>query len=486
MSEKNFGNLGPTYQMSLIKTLIEDKKFSTSIIDVLESKYFDGPYHRYLVENIKELYQKYGIIPTYDTLAQKIASESTKDTATTIHNDTLKRIKEHELTDIGWVQDIAMDFCRQQILKREMVVVQKMLDNGEFGNFPKIVEIFQKATMVGVTSDVVDVFEDILAALEKDSRIPIPTGIIGIDNLLKGGLAFGELGVVLAPTGVGKSTMLTIFANTAYNHDFNVLQIFFEDNINNILQKHYTIWSEISADEQPDRKEEVLRLVKQKESESKGQLKLLKLPSAGITISDIKSKLRKLASEGFKPDLLIIDYIDCICPERSSMGEEWKGEGNIMRSLEAMTDEFNLAIWTATQGNRESIASEVVTTDQMGGSIKKAQIGHVVISVGKTIEQKEHKLATVTLLKSRIGRDGVIFQNCKFDNEYLIIDTDGQNTLLGHEEQKVAERANRAQEVYKKAQERRTGKPAPEVPRDDPHKNLPRSESFQNENKSIL
>ena len=94
-----------------------------------------------------------------------------------------------------------------------------------------------------------------------------------------------------------------------------------------------------------------------------------------------------------------------------------------MRSLEAMTSEFNIAIWTATQGNRESIASEVVTTDQMGGSIKKAQIGHVVMSVGKTMEQKEHNLATMTLLKSRIGRDGVIFQNCTFNNEMLIIDT---------------------------------------------------------------
>jgi hypothetical protein len=91
----------------------------------------------------------------------------------------------------------------------------------------------------------------------------------------------------------------------------------------------------------------------------------------------------------------------------------------------------------------------------MGGSIKKAQIGHVVMSVGKTMEQKEHNLATMTLLKSRIGRDGVIFQNCTFNNEMLIIDTDSQNTLLGFEEQKTQERANRAAEVYKKTQEKK-------------------------------
>jgi hypothetical protein len=151
---------------------------------------------------------------------------------------------------------------------------------------------------------------------------------------------------------------------------------------------------------------------------------------------------------------LIIDYVDCISPERSALGEEWKGEGSIMRSLEAMTGEFDIAIWTATQGNRESISSEVVNSDQMGGSIKKAQIAHVILSIAKTIEQKEHNLATLTLLKSRIGRDGVIFTNCKFNNEYLEIDTDTQNTLLGFEEEQVQRRANRAAEVYRNRQQR--------------------------------
>ncbi len=456
MSEKNFGQLGPTFQKSLIKVIIEDKKFAVTIIDVIESKYFDGPYFRYIIENVKEMYSKYGEIPSYDTVAQKIMSENTKDTTTSIHIDTLKNIKDHELTDEGWIKDTAMNFCKQQVLKKELKLVEKIIENGDFEEYRKIEKIIQNALQVGASSDDIrDVFENIAGALEKDSRLPVPLGVTGLDNLLKGGLGVGELGVILAPTGTGKTTFLTKIANTAYNQGKNVLQIFFEDNVTNILRKHYTIWTGIAPDDQIERKEEVIELVKQKESESTGKIKLLKMPSDSVTISEIKSKLRKLHSEGFSVDVLVIDYIDCISPERSNFGEEWKGEGNVMRSLEAMTSEFNLVIWTATQGNRESISSEVVTTDQMGGSIKKAQIGHVVISIAKTLEQKEHNLATLTLLKSRIGRDGVIFQNCKFNNEYLDIDTDSQNTLLGFEEQKTQERANRAAEVFKKSQEKK-------------------------------
>ena len=301
-----------------------------------------------------------------------------------------------------------------------------------------------------------DVFHNIDDALEKDYRLPIRTGIVGLDNVLKGGLGRGELGVILAPTGTGKTTIITKFANTAYNDGFNVLQIFFEDNEAQIKRKHYTIWSGVAPDEQPEFKEEVLSAVREQQERSSGTLKLSKLPSDNVTISEIKSKIRKMISEGFKPDLVLIDYVDCISPERSVDGEEWKGEGSIMRSLESMTSEFDIAIWTATQGNRGSISSEVVTGDQMGGSIKKAQIAHIILSIGKTLEQKENNLATLSLLKSRVGKDGIIWQNCKFDNQFLVIDTESQNTLLGHEHQQEERRGNRAAEVFRKAQEKKT------------------------------
>ena len=372
-----------------------------------------------------------------------------------VHLDTLESIKENE-DQIAYVKDTALNFCKQQNLKRELKSVQNIIESGEFEAYNKIEQIIQKALQIGITNDEAhDVFFDIDGALEKDFRHPLPTGIVGVDNLLKGGLGIGELGIVLAPTGTGKTTLLTKFANTAYNLGYNVVQIFFEDNPGNIKRKHYTIWSDIAPDEQPEFKDLVKEKVEEAQSRSTGTLKLLKLASDNVTVSEIKNKIRKMNSDGIKVDLLVLDYVDCISSDKSTNGEEWKGEGSVMRSLESMTGEFEMAIWTATQGNRESISSEVVTGDQMGGSIKKAQIAHVILSIGKTLEQKEHNLATLTLLKSRIGKDGVVFQNCKFNNEYLVIDTESQNTLLGHEQDEVEKKKNRVADIYKKAQEKK-------------------------------
>ena len=285
--------------------------------------------------------------------------------------------------------------------------------------------------------------------LEDDYRHPLPTGIDGLDNILNGGLAKGEIGVILAPTGVGKTTMLTRFANTSYNMGYNVLQIFFEDNPKIIQRKHFTCWTGIPNDELSKHKETVLDKADEMKKTG-GKLILKKLPSDEMTILQIKNQVRKIISEGTKIDILLIDYIDCILPDRA-FNDEWKGEGSVMRKFEAMCHELNIAGWTATQGNRSSISSDVVTTDQMGGSIKKAQVGHVIISVAKTLQQKEMGLATIAIVKSRLGKDGIIFENCKFDNSTLEIDTETTQTFLGFEEEKT----NRNRERVARALQRR-------------------------------
>jgi hypothetical protein len=111
--------------------------------------------------------------------------------------------------------------------------------------------------------------------------------------------------------------------------------------------------------------------------------------------------------------------------------------------------------WTAVQGNRSSISSDVVTGDQMGGSIKKAQIGHFIMSIARTLPQKEGGRATIAVLKSRFGRDGVLFEDCIFDNGRVHIDTEASDTFLGYE-RKVEERKEEGQrERLKRIKERK-------------------------------
>jgi hypothetical protein len=112
------------------------------------------------------------------------------------------------------------------------------------------------------------------------------------------------------------------------------------------------------------------------------------------------------------------------------------GEGRVMRQYESLLSEFEIAGWTAVQGNRSSIKAEVVEADQIGGSIKKGQIGHFIVSIAKSLDQKEEGTATMAVLKSRFGKDGIIFNDIRFDNARIQIDMGNSKGGRTYSEQK--------------------------------------------------
>jgi replicative DNA helicase len=453
---KNFDYLGNTFQIQLLNQIIEDKDFASSIIDVIEPMYFDNKYFKITLQMIKEYHKKYEVCPNFEILEQIVRSEVTQELVAKIVLDTLKQIKDAPFEGVIFVQEKALKFCKQQELQKAMDKAQKIITEGDFESYDKVEGLVREALQVGETDKgTTDIFTGLDTVLEEDYRHPIPMGIPGIDNLLKGGLAKGEIGVILAPTGVGKTTILTKIANTAFNLGYNVLQIFFEDNPKIIQRKHFTIWTGIAPDELSNHKEEVMGKITEIKESMDNKLILKKLASDTMTMNQIKNQVRKLIADGTKIDLIMLDYIDCVLPE-SSAKDEWKAEGSVMRGFEAMCHELNLVGWTATQGNRSSISSEVVTTDQMGGSIKKAQVGHVIITVAKSLQQKEMNLATIAITKSRLGKDGVVFENCKFNNELIEIDTESSVTFLGFEEQQEERKRDRVKELLEKRKQRET------------------------------
>jgi replicative DNA helicase len=452
--EKNFGYLGNTFQLQLINNIILYKDFANSIVDVLEPKYFDNQYFKLIMQMTKEYYQKYEHTPSFSTLEQITKSEVTSPMAQKMVLDMIGQVKEASNEGYQYVQEKSLKFCKQQELQKVMTKAQKIIDKGDFESYDHLEEMVREALQVGeVDSGTADVFFNLDEVLDDDFRHPIPMGIVGIDNLLKGGLAKGEIGVILAPTGVGKTTVLSKISNNAFNLGYNVLQIFFEDNPKIIQRKHFTMWTKIAPDNLSLHKEDVLNKVKQIKENASNRLVLKKLPSDTLTMNQIKNQIRKMIAEGNKIDMVVLDYIDCVVPDKN-LGDEWKSEGSVMRGFEAMCHELDIVGWTATQGNRSSISSEVVTTDQMGGSIKKAQVGHVIISVAKSLQQKEMNLATIAITKSRIGKDGIVFENCKFDNEMMEIDTESSVTFLGLEEQKEERNKDRIKELLEKRKNR--------------------------------
>lgn len=426
INKENLSHLGIEYQYRLASQLLKDRRFATSIIDIIDPNYFQDPWVRVIIAHIKDVKDKEDIIPDLATIEFRILEELVDESQRKFIVKTLAKIKEIDQYDYQKVQTIAMRFCKQQELKKSIRKIQSIIEKGD-DDYDELVSILKKAIEHGdISDDSINVVDNIGEALQADFRKPIRTGIEGLDEIMDGGLSKGELALILAPFGVGKTTLITKIANTAVNDGYNVLQIFFEDNPKVIQRKHLSCWSGYELNSLSNHKDELISLCKEKQSKvgitgRVGQLKLKKFPSDGTTMPMIRQYINKKISEGFRPDIVLIDYIDCIVPSKR-YDDTNVGEGAVMRQFESMLAELDIAGWTAIQGNRSSIGSNIVQSDQMGGSIKKGQIGHFIVSIAKTLDQKLDGTATMAILKSRFGVDGVVFENIIFNNANMQID----------------------------------------------------------------
>jgi hypothetical protein len=278
-----------------------------------------------------------------------------------------------------------------------------------------------------VHDDGEDVFHNIEDALREDYRDVTPTGIKAMDQALAGGLGRGEMAIGLIPYGVGKTTLGTKFANTAYSFGRNVLQIVFEDNENDIKRKHYTLWSKVPLSQLNERREEATEKVREfykahNESGIGGRLIIKKFDQDGITIPFIKNWITNYQkTHNIKFDILILDYLDCVESHKPTHGDTNAGEIVVVKSFLSMIEELNIPGWTFVQGNRASLKSEFVHADQMGGSVKRGQKTHFLFSVAKSLEQKQDGLANIQFIKSRMTRDGQTYENAIFNNDTLEI-----------------------------------------------------------------
>ena len=127
--EKNLGYLGWSFQVKLVKQLIEDNKFSEEIIDIIDPKYFDNEYMRLIVAAIKNYYESYETIPSYVTLIELVRIDIKRDIARESALEMIKEIKSSDNKDCLHTQEVATKFCKQQELKKATNKIQNILES---------------------------------------------------------------------------------------------------------------------------------------------------------------------------------------------------------------------------------------------------------------------------------------------------------------------------------------------------------------------
>ena len=431
INKSDLGFLGEDFQYRLSHEFMSNHPFFEDLSVILDQNMFTDPILKTIVGTIKNYFEKEGNVPSYEALGIELREISNSEREMDTYLATLDKIKETPTDGSDRIRDLALKFFRQQNIIKTAHEILDIAGNGDMTQYDRCVTLLNDAMQKGVHNDLGEcVFDHIKETLSDDYRQPIPTGIKKIDEVLEGGLGKGELGVIIAPSGIGKSSMTTAMASHAALNGFKTLQIVFEDRVKQIQRKHIGRITGVEAKDlpKPENIDHVMEVVKQYKDQGALQenLRIVKFPSGEKTARAIGRFITKLSNSGFKPDLVIIDYFECLAhePDRST-SNDYEREGKTMRIFEAMVGELDIAMWIPSQGTKDSINLDLITMDKIGGSVKKAQIAHVILSIARTVDDIAQNKATIAVLKNRAGGSGKIFSNVDFNNGTCIISTDG-------------------------------------------------------------
>lgn len=464
---KDLGFLGENFQYKLVRELTDDKELFKELSSVIDQNMFTDPSLKTYVGVMKEFYEKYDSVPSYDNIQIKLFEKSHSDTEREFYTAIIDKIKHTPTDGSEYIRDTATKFFKQQNIIKTANEILKIAGNGDVSNYDRCVELLNNALNAGSYNDLGSgVFDNEEETLSDDYRIPIPTGIDGIDETLEGGLGKGELGVIVGPSSFGKTSLTTAIAGYASTYKceqnnyegFKVLQIVFEDRVKQIQRKHF---GRITGIESKDLgKPEYISTVKEQLDHYDGRemmeenLRILRLPSGEKTAWDIERIIKRFINSGFRPDLVIVDYFECLAHRKDPTLSQWEHEGRTMRKFEAMAGTLNMGFWIPLQGTKESVNLELVTMDKAGGSFKKIQIAHIVMSIARSNEDIAENKATIAILKNRAGKAGKVFNNVDFNNGTCRISTancdDGIDSMFAFDKRQQKDRDTLASEIFKR------------------------------------
>ena len=407
MSEKIIDNLkkfGSEFQIKCISGLVSDKTFIERISDILEPDSFETDAHKFIVKETISYFLQYKDLPTLSVFKVKVDG---------IENELLKQSVVEQLrlvyqkisdTDLKYIKEQFLEFCKNQKIKNAIMESVDHLKSGQYDKIKHVVDIAMKAGMERNIGH--EYMVDIEQRMSQMARKTVKTNWTEIDTLMDGGLAGGELGIITACAGSGKSWVLAKMGAEAMKQGKNVLHYTLELNENYVGLRYDACFTGI--DFQNIRNN--IDIVKKKIAEIPGKLIIKYFPIKTVSAHSLKLHAERIQTLGTKIDLIIVDYADILRPSQSDRNSNSYSEaGGIYEELRGVAGELQVPIWSASQSNRAAMDEDIIQANNISDSYRKIMTADFVISLSRKMSDKQANTARFHVIKNRFGPDGVTF-----------------------------------------------------------------------------
>ena len=390
------------FEERIIQALIVDHPWAEQMVEVLNVDYFNLEHLKETATMLFSYYKKYGAFPSFNLLVS-IVKEMSNDVLKEKIIAHLIKIRAEPLNgDMDYVKEMSLDFCKRRALAGAL---ESSLDLIESKKYEQIIGTVQKALLAGSDRDIGHVYLDCFEKrMEAIKRNPLPTPWKQLNDIMGGGLAAGELGIIMASTGMGKSHALVDIAQHVARQGFNVALYTLELSDIYVGKRIDSRVSEIPFDTLCDHKEEVKKSLEM----VKGHIVIKAFPAKSITALAIKNHINQLTLRDKRPHLVIVDSGDLMRSSRSFDQKRLEEEA-CYEELRALAQELCIPVWSSTQSNREGLDVEVLTLKHVSECYGKAMIADFFLTMVRKKDNTHNTLGNFYVAKSRLGADGIKF-----------------------------------------------------------------------------
>jgi replicative DNA helicase len=406
-TKQDFSKFGKSFQENFCHLILDDRPFADQIFEVLDVNFLELTYLRVFIKKIQGYKKKYGVHPTRKIMTSILRTDiaDEQDSVQKMLRDYYARVlsREANTSESEYIKDTAIDFCKKQKLQEAMIRCVPLLKKS---SFEEVAKVINDAIKLGTSNDLgYDYIRDFELRFMLKSRNPVTTGWQSIDNIIKGGLGKGELGVVVAPTGAGKSMVLCHLGSAALKAGKNVVHYTLELSDTVVATRYDSCLTGYHLNDVMSFKEQIYDELR----DLPGKLIVKEYPTRSATIQTIKNHIDKMKNQDFVPDLIIVDYADLIRPEGSSKEEKRHQLESIYEELRGISQIVSCPIWTASQTNRAGLNAEVITMESISEAFNKCFVADFIFSVSRTVDDKNTNRGRIFVAKNRNGPDGMIY-----------------------------------------------------------------------------
>jgi len=402
---ETFQRFGKAFQEKFCHLMLSDRPFCDQISEVLNTEFLDYEYLRVFTKILLDHRSKYKVHPSYEIMESRIRTEC---------NNYTKALKEQllkfyvsvktidRIENAPYIKDSSIDFCRKQILKGAMMKSVKLIKSSSFDEISKVIE---EALKLGTDNNFGhDFIKDFEERYTITARDPVSTGFERIDEICKGGLGKSELGVVIAPTGAGKSMVLVHLGAAALKAGKTVVHYTMELQDTVVGNRYDSCISGVPLSDLFSSKNQVLLSIK----DVPGQLIIKEYPTKSASTETIKQHIERLKKKGIDPDMIIVDYADLLRPTRTSAEKRYDLESTY-EEMRAIAQIYKCPVWTASQTNRSGLNAEVITMEAISEAFNKCFVADFICSLSRTVQDEQANKGRIFVAKNRNGPDGLIF-----------------------------------------------------------------------------